>query len=161
MRATITFSDPIVAKMFEVANEEIATHGEARVKQRIDENRWSEKPIERVEAATAYSALGFFYRDCSQFGDAAVFFHFAGHAFRTVWMEAKAAKLYMLSADCGVKFTASLLAKGDIDAAANQREFDLRSLGRAVMAFRQSGQFERCEDAAQQRQALLEAAKLQ
>ncbi|MEM1288406.1 MAG: hypothetical protein AAGH60_08645 [Pseudomonadota bacterium] len=112
-----------------------------------EQKRWSERPIERAEAAAIYGCIATHQYELGSYESAAYGFHYAGHAFRTVWMDAKAATSYIYSANAGKAFVAGLDRATQLAIAKRQMRFDLRSLGRAVVACRASGQFDNAEDA--------------
>lgn len=130
------FTDNTLARLFEQAQTQIAKGESKIVLCEADTDRWSYMPLARAKAGVYYCALSESLMEQSDWQQAAFHWHFAGHAFRSVWMESKAAHSYLQSEECGRK----AIAKMEHQAAKKQRAFDLRSLGRARECLRNAGQ---------------------
>ncbi|MEM7303679.1 MAG: hypothetical protein AAF468_21575 [Pseudomonadota bacterium] len=136
---SIKFNDSVLGESFKAQYmEEIAL-----VAKRINMQRWSEQPLERAKAAVGYATLGLRSYETRDFAKSAKQFHFAGHAFRSVWMDAKAGEMYLISVKQGLRATNVMRANKEHLAESRQYAFDLRSLGRSATCFLECGQFQR------------------
>ncbi len=143
----IRFHDKIAQNKKDIIIREIREGKAREIQDKCDRFRFSPDRKERLYSAIGYALLA----ETAYFGDdvqqATYLFHYSGHGFRSMGMSAKAAWVYRNSYLSGKKASEFYFLQSNQKKVAEIYMFNLRSAGRAIKCFTDSGQFKQAAGA--------------
>ncbi len=136
----MNYRDPVLRDAKAEFEASVSAAGIEKTKALADKLRHSDNRTERIRSAVGYLVVAEKLQDQDQL-DATYCFHFSGQGFRLEGLTSKAARSYELSYDAGTRLARNLFMQGETEQAQGLQKFNDRSIGRAIVCFRDSGQY--------------------
>jgi hypothetical protein len=135
----VKYRDPSLQLAKEKFELLIANDGVETARETADRLRHSDSRLERQQSAVGYLEVAE-----SLHGEnpltATYCYHYSGQGFRLEGLTSKAARSYEISFDTGLDVARKYFHDGDAQRACQLQKFNARSIGRAVICYRDAGQ---------------------